>query len=235
MVRLITFLLCAPSICALYAQDAERAIRKGNQAYEKGDAPGAVRAYEQAAKDERAMFNLGNAWYGQDSMARAQQAFENAAAMAKGGQAQARAYYNLGNAHLTQRKYQEAVNAYKETLKRVPNDEDARYNLALAQKMLERQQQQQNKDKDKGKDKDKQQGQENKQEQAKEEQGQRPQEEQAGKKDGKEDQEQKPLDRIDPKDAQRMLDAAQQQEKNVQDEVRRKLQPKPETPTDKDW
>lgn len=208
---------------------------------EKGNAAAATRAYEQAAKDERGVFNLGNAWYDQDSLARAQQAYESAAAMAKGDQAQARAYHNLGNAQLRQRKFKEAVSAYKEALKRAPADADTRYNLAFAQKMLEQEQKQQkqdkgkdqNKDQDKDKDKDKQQqDQQNKDQQNKQQQDEN-KDGQDKEKQGKEQPQ--PKDRIDPQDAKRMLDAAQQQEKNVQDEVRRKLQPKPATPTDKDW
>lgn len=242
MVRLIALSALLSTACTLHAQEADRAIRKGNAALEKGDAAGATRAYEQAAKDERGVFNLGNAWYDQDSLARAQQAYESAAAMAKDEQAQARAYHNLGNSQLRQRKFQEAVNAYKEALKRAPEDADTRYNLAFAQKMLEEQQKQQQgkgkdpnkdkqqqdqqskeqQDKDKDKDKDKQQEQQDKNGQGKD-------------KDKPAQEQPQPKDRIDPQDAKRMLDAAQQQEKNVQDEVRRKLQPKPIAPTDKDW
>ncbi|MBK8581328.1 MAG: tetratricopeptide repeat protein [Flavobacteriales bacterium] len=130
-ISIISLLLFA---CTGYAQDADRAIRQGNVAMEKGDAAAATRAYEQASKDERGVFNLGNAWYDQDSLARAQQAFETAAAMAKGEQAQARAYHNLGNAQLQQGRFSDAVKAYKEALKRAPNDADTRYNLAFAQK-----------------------------------------------------------------------------------------------------
>ncbi|MBK9421584.1 MAG: tetratricopeptide repeat protein [Flavobacteriales bacterium] len=227
MVRLIALSILFSGACSLHAQEADRAIRKGNTALEKGDAAAATRAYEQAAKDERGVFNLGNAWYGQDSLARAQQAYESAAAMAKGDQAQARAYHNLGNAQLRQRKFQEAVNAYKEALKRSPTDADTRYNLAFAQKMLEQQQKQK---KDEGKDQNKDQDKKKQDEQPKD-----PQNKEGQDKDKEAQEQPQPKDRIDPQDAKRMLDAAQQQEKNVQDEVRRKLQPKPIAPTDKDW
>lgn len=227
MVRLIALSILFSGACSLHAQEADRAIRKGNTALEKGDAAAATRAYEQAAKDERGVFNLGNAWYGQDSLARAQQAYESAAAMAKGDQAQARAYHNLGNAQLRQRKFQEAVNAYKEALKRSPTDADTRYNLAFAQKMLEQQQKQK---KGEGKDQNKDQDKKKQDQQPKD-----PQNKEGQDKDKEAQEQPQPKDRIDPQDAKRMLDAAQQQEKNVQDEVRRKLQPKPIAPTDKDW
>jgi tetratricopeptide (TPR) repeat protein len=232
MARLSLLLLAVAFGPALLAQKLDREIRKGNAAYEKGDMKDAIRSYSKAATDERGLFNLGNAYYRQDSFPASQQAFENAASMAKGNAAQARAYHNLGNTWMQQGKYEEAVNAYKEALKREPNDNDTRYNLAYAQKKLEQQKQQQNKgDKDRNKQgqdqKDQQQGKSGQDQDQKDKQDQQQQQ-------GKQQQQQQ--DRIDPQDAQRMLDAAEQAEKGVQDKVREKLRTgKPKPPTGKDW
>ena len=225
---------------ALHAQKLDHDIRKGNAAYTKGDTKDAIEAYSKAATDERGLFNLGNAYYRQDSFPASQMAFENAAAMAKGNAAQARAYHNLGNSWMQQGKYEEAVNAYKEALKRDPNDSDTRYNLAYAQKKLEQKKQQQNKDnKDQNKQgqnkQDQQQQGKNGQNKDQKDQQQQQQQDQQ-KKDQDKQQQQQQQDRIDPQDAQRMLDAAGQAEKGVQDKVRQKLHPeKPKAPTDKDW
>lgn len=62
----------------------------------------------------------------------------------------AKTYHNIGNAKLQQKKYDEAVEAYKESLRNNPNDEETRYNLAEAMKK-----QQQNKDNQKKDDKTK--------------------------------------------------------------------------------
>jgi len=241
MARLSFLLLAVAFGPALHAQLLDRDIRKGNTAYAKGDTKEAIESYAKAATDERGLFNLGNAYYRQDSFPASQRAFENAAAMAKGNAAQARAYHNLGNSWMQQGKYEEAANAYKEALKRDPNDNDTRYNLAYAQKKLEQQKQQQNKD---GKDQNKQgqnkqdqqqQGKngQNKDQKDKQDQQQQPQDQQ--KKD-QEKQQQQQQDRIDPQDAKRMLDAAEQAEKDVQDKVREKLHAgKPKPPTGKDW
>ena len=157
MARMTLILIAVTCSCGLQAQEVDRSLRKGNSAYEKGDLKDAVTNYSGAAKDERGMFNLGNAYYRQDSTALAQRTYENAASMAKGAPAQARAYHNLGNSWMRQGNYQEAANAYKEALKRTPDDDDTRYNLAYAQKKLaQQQQQQQNKDQNKDqKDQDK--------------------------------------------------------------------------------
>ena len=238
MARLTFILLALACACGLRAQEVDRSLRKGNSAYEKGDLKNAITDYSGAAKDERGMFNLGNAYYRQDSVALAQRTYENAASMAKGAPAQARAYHNLGNSWMRQGKYQEAVNAYKEALKRTPGDGDTRYNLAYAQKKLAQQQQQQKKDQNKDqKDQgDQKQDQQNKDQQDKDQQKKDDQQKDGQPKDDQDKKQQPPQQqRIDPQDAQRMLDAAQQQEKEVQDKVRRIMQPKPAAPTDKDW
>ena len=56
---------------------------------------------------------------------------------------QALIYYNQGNAHFRMNEFDAAIEAYKQTLRRTPDDQDAKYNLELAQKILEQQQQQQ--------------------------------------------------------------------------------------------
>ena len=230
MERLILLTTLALLSAALQAQQVERHLREGNARYENGDMPGAVEAYSKAAGDERGLFNRGNAYYRQDSLADATQAYEQAASMARTPQAQAKAYHNLGNSHMGQKNYQEAVQAYQEALKRTPSDEDTRYNLAYAQKMLaaqQKQQQQQGKNKN-----DQQQDQQEKDQQNKDKQQQGKQQEQ-DKQHG--DKQEQPQDRIDPMDAKRMLDAAQQQEKEVQNKVRKLMQPKPAQPAEKDW
>ena len=55
----------------------------------------------------------------------------------------------LSDGLLKSKKYEDALNAYKNSLKNNPNDEDTRYNYFYAQQMLKQQQQQQKKDNDK--------------------------------------------------------------------------------------
>ena len=49
---------------------------------------------------------------------------------------------------MEQKQYQPAVDAYKNSLRNNPNDDETRYNLAVAQKLLEKEKQDK-KDKDK--------------------------------------------------------------------------------------
>lgn len=55
--------------------------------------------------------------------------------------------YNKGNALAQSGKFEESIEAYKESLKLDPENEDAKYNKKLVEKELEKQKQQQNKDK----------------------------------------------------------------------------------------
>jgi tetratricopeptide (TPR) repeat protein len=208
----------------------------------------AARAYERAAADERGSFNLGNALYRQQQYDQARQRYESAAAMAHDPKAQAHAYHNLGNSMLELKKPEEAINAYKEALKRDPADEDTRYNLAYAQRLLRQQQQQQkndpNKDqKDKEQQKKDQQQDQQKQDQQQDQQKKDQQQEQQQQQDqqqqkGQQDQQQAQQPRegqIDKRDAERILDALNRQEKDVQDRVRSKRRVAVRVPIEKDW
>ena len=52
------------------------------------------------------------------------------------------AYYNLGNIDFSREQYQQAIDNYKNCLRRNPDDDKARQNLRLAQKKLQEQQNQ---------------------------------------------------------------------------------------------
>jgi tetratricopeptide (TPR) repeat protein len=88
-------------------------------------------------KSETAKYNLGNAYYDRDKNGEAGQRFRQAAAVADSKEAKHKAFHNLGNTFMNEKKYQEAVDAYKNALRSNPTDDETRYNLALAKKMLE--------------------------------------------------------------------------------------------------
>jgi len=139
--------------------------------------------------------------------------------------------FNLGNSYLSLKKYQEAVDSYKESLRRNPADMDAKSNLAYAQKMLKDQQKkdQQNKNnkndnKNKNKqDQDKQN--QNKQDQNKQNQNQNKQDQDKQNQDqNKQNQDKqnqsgsKP--KISPQAASQMLQAIQDKEDKTQEKVK---------------
>ena len=207
----------------------------------------------------RAILNLGNAHMGLEEAEAAAERFRAAAEATSDRQQQARAYHNLGNALLGMQQPGPAVEAYKQALRRVPSDEDTRYNLALAQRLLEEQEQQQDQDQDSedqqdddeqdgdgdgDKDQDGDGDEEQDQEQDGDQDGepdqdteQEQQQPQDG--DGKDEREQQPQEQrvegISPEDAQRLLDALERQEREVQEKVMEKLRPAERKPGEKDW
>lgn len=67
-----------------------------------------------------------------------------------------KAYHNLGNAYMAQKDYAQAVKAYKDALRNNPADDETRYNLAVAQDMLEKNpDQNEDNDQDQSEDQDK--------------------------------------------------------------------------------
>lgn len=129
-------------------------VRKGNDLYEKKNFVDAEVQYKKAIATNpnypRANYNLGNAVYEQNRFKEAIPSYELAAKTSEDKTLKAQAFHNAGNAYFAEKDYTNAVEAYKNSLRQDPKDEETRYNLALAQKMLEQQQNQddQNKDKD---------------------------------------------------------------------------------------
>src|SRR5690606_11756930 len=87
---------------------------------------------------ETAKYNLGTAYYGKEKNAEAMLRFKQAATTATEKSEKHKAFHNLGNTFMNEKKYTEAVEAYKNALRNNPNDDETRYNLALAKDMLEK-------------------------------------------------------------------------------------------------
>jgi len=127
-------------------------------------------------KSETAKYNLGNAYYNKKKNDEAMSRFQQAAAVATSKDDKHGAYHNLGNTYMNAKKYQDAVDAYKNALRNNPNDDETRYNLALAKDMLEKNPPKggdgDNKDQDKDQDKnDKEENQDKKDEDGKDKEG----------------------------------------------------------------
>ena len=65
----------------------------------------------------------------------------------------AKTYHNIGNAHLKQKNYKQAVEAYKKSLRNNPSDEQTRYNLAEALKKKKKEEEKKDKKKNEEKKK----------------------------------------------------------------------------------
>jgi Ca-activated chloride channel homolog len=211
------FLLVLPAF-AQFANPRSDA-RSGNAAYSNGRFKEAETSYRDALKQDNTLregtFNLGDALYKQKKYDEAADQFRLLADNSKAARSlRSQSYHNLGNTFLQGKKLQESVEAYKNALRFNPTDEDARHNLAYAQKfLLQQQQEQQKKNQDKQKQDQKQdqqqeqqQNQDNKNNQDQNKQNQQPQQPQQSQTQPK----------LSKADAERILDALNNEEKNIQ-------------------
>ncbi len=146
---LLLFTLQNPSFAFIYGKK----INQGNKLYKKQNYAAAEIKYREALTSKQnlpALFNLGNSLYRQEKYEESERCFNTVANEAqKNTKLKQKAFYNQGNAQFRQQNYEGAIKSYEEALKLNPKDEDARYNLELAKKMLQlpknqRQQQKQN-------------------------------------------------------------------------------------------
>jgi len=128
-----------------------------------------------------------------------------------------------------QQKLQEAVESYKQSLRQNPGDMDAKYNLEYARRLLKQQQQQQQDQDQQQKD---QQDQKNQQDQNKDQN--KDQQNQQNPSDAPSGQPRESSGAIDQKDAQRLLEAIQNDEKAVQEKVQRQMN-RQTRQLDKNW
>lgn len=225
MNRLISFfVLLVIAIAAqetiLWAQKEVRSLeRKGNKHYRKGDLSKAEIEYRKALEINRhspeATYNLANTLIKTSRLEEAQQKYtELLEQPGLSREKRADAAHNLGNSFMAAKKYSEAIEAYKQSLIARPSDHETRYNLALAQKLLQQQQQ------------DQQQNKQNQQQQDKQEQQdqQKDQQPQNDKKDKTQEQQQDKPEQMSKDNAQKILDAFLKDEKNTQQKVEKAKQ-----------
>ncbi len=125
------------------AQDDQSLLIKGNELYKNRQYDEAAAQYQKATdineKNPKAQYNLGNALYRSKKNADAQKAFDAAAESAKDQAIKSKALYNKGVTFSSEKKLIESIDAYKETLKLNPDDNEARENLQKALNELKKQ------------------------------------------------------------------------------------------------
>ena len=202
-------------------------------------------------------YNLGNAYYKSElydeAMLRHLEAINNSGLKLE----KHKAYHNIGNTLMQQKRCKEAVSAYKNALRNSPSDDESRYNLALAQECAKEQGDGKGEDKDKDENKDdKENSDENKDNEEKnKDKGGEDEEKKEG--DDKEDEDGKPKDdngnqndkdpkkdkgqpkpqpgKMSPQQVKNLLEAMNNEEKKVQEKMNASKTKGVKIQTEKDW
>ncbi|MDI6780192.1 MAG: tetratricopeptide repeat protein [Bacteroidota bacterium] len=222
--KLIIYILL---FCSVGLAQSERSlIREGNIFYKDGKYTDSEVNYRKSLEQNKdshiGIFNLGDALYKQEKFEEAAEQFRIATTKETNNQTKAQAYHNLGNSLLKVQKLPESIEAYKNSLKINPKDFDTKYNLEYAKALLKQQQQQQQKQDKNQQKQDKQKRDQQKEEQQKQEQQ---------KQDQQKAQQQK--QQISKEDAERMLEALKNEEKDVQKKLKKKAPAR--ISIEKDW
>ncbi len=199
------------------AQNSNTLIKNGNEAYGKKEYDVAAESYqkvtEQDPDNEKALFNLGNALYKKGTAEEALPFYDAAIKKSKSNTDKAAAWYNKGVVFQNNKKLPDCIDAYKNALRLNPKDEEARFNLQKAILQQQQQQKEQQDNKDKKKEDPKQQQKEDKE---------------------KKEQPKPQPSKMTQKEADEKLKALMQQEKKLQNKLRKVDAASPNKP-EKDW
>ena len=206
------------SVGEAFAQSYRDYIRRGNRQYRDSVYDKAQVQYQKGfEKDSNSVqinYNLANSLMLQGQPKEAMRLYEKASKVEHNRVRRHQIFHNMGVILQSQKQFGPAVEAYKEALRCDPSDNETRYNLVLCQHQLKNQQDNQNQDQnqDQNENKDKQ-----------EQQQQKQQQDQQQKQD-KQEQQQQQENQMSRENAEQMLNAAMQNERQTQDKVKKQLQ-----------
>lgn len=246
-------------------QKATNLVYKANELIDEDNYIEAEMEYRKAISEAPnktvGAYNLAHSYFRKGNFDEALYRSQEAAKNATTKDEKHRAYHNIGNILMQNELCKEAVEAFKDALRNNPNDEETRYNYALAKECAEQQKdgggEDDKKDEDKEEEKDKEEEQkkedENKKEQDKKDEGDKDkkegdkEEDENGKpkddkkddgKGDKEDKNQKPKPKpgqMSPQQIKNILEAMQNQEQKVQEKINAEKQKGAKIKTEKDW
>lgn len=252
----------------LAMQKANDYVYQGNEKANSEDYIAAEMDYRKAISSQETnvagAYNLGTSYYKKGNLDEALYRLTQAAKNATNKENKHKAYHNIGNILMQNKKCKEAVEAYKNALRNNPSDEETRYNLGLAKECAEQQEDQQdqnqdqnedqenkdeNKDQEDQKDKEGDNKEDNKDEGDQDKKDGEDQEDDKGEpKDNKQDQgkegdnekkeQQKPQQQpgqLSPQQIKNLLEAMNNQEEKVQEKINAEKQKGVKVQTDKDW
>ena len=231
---LLIIVLILPAIVA-FSQNERKFIRNGNKFFMEavtdttqmntGKFNSAEKEYRKALEKKQDApkwdFNLADALYKQMRFEEAVEKFSELTDKMETPEEKARVLHNMGNSQLMQQKIDESIESYKEALRLNPNDMETKYNLAYAQN-LKKQQQDQDQDNKNQDNEDQQQDQD--QDNSSQDQNQN------------QDQSNQQQNKISREDAEQLLQALQNDERDIQNKVNNeKAAQAQSTRVEKEW
>ena len=209
--RVVTLFLLMVSV-STFAQTDRQYLRQGNKQFNAGDYANAEVSYRKAIeknpRNPQAIYNLGNALMAQKKDSASIEQFQKAAKLETNPLRKYQSFHNIGVICQSHKMYGEAIEAYKSALRLNPDDDETRYNLVLCKHQKQKQ------------DQKKQDQQQNKNDQKKDDKKEQQQQDQ--KKQDK--QQEKPKPQMSKDNAEQLLNAAMQQEKQTQDRLKKAQQ-----------
>lgn len=221
---MILMLLAVAS--ASFAQNDRDYIRRGNRLYRAKKFNKAEVEYRKAvaanSENPQAVYNLGCAMMMIQKDSVAVTYFERASQLEQNKLRRAKSNHNIGVILQNHKMYDKAIEAYKNALRDNPNDNETRYNLALCKKLLKKQP----KDKDRKKDNKNKDKKQNKQDKDRNNDK---------KDDNKKQKEQPRKEHMSKDNAEQLLNAAMQDEKQTQQRLQKAMQRPRRNRSQKNW
>lgn len=242
-------------------------VYEGNTLIEDDKFISAEKEYRRAISENptsvAGSYNLGNSYFKKGSYEEALYRQQQAAKMATEKNEKHKAFHNIGNILMKNKKCKEAVEAYKNALRNDPTDDETRYNLGLAKECAEQQKDDQpdeNQERDKKDEKKDQDKDQNDQDKDNKDQQDQDNQDKKDKKDDQKDQDKKEGDdekdqenpqddkgdqdqnqqqpqpgKLSPQQIKNLLEAMNNHEQKVQEKVNAEKQKGVKVKTDKDW
>ena len=217
---IIIIALLQPHLLA--AQNDRTYIRMGNRYFGQGDYAKAEILYRKAialnSNNPQAVYNLGCALQAQQKDSAAIKQYECAGKIESNKVRKSKSYHNIGVICQSHKMYKEAIEAYKESLRANPIDNETRYNYMLCKHLLKNTKNQNDKNKNKYNKQNNKNNQQNKDNQQQ-----------------NKDKKQQNKEQMSKDNAEQLLNAAIQEEKATQQRLKKMMQNPQKQNLDKNW
>ena len=218
--RRIFVIICVLISTLSFSQDKVELLNKGNEYFQEGDFEKAEEYYKESLEVDnqyyKANLNTGHSLFrqafsliqkqdttGLKKCSDAELFYKNSVELTENKNDKSESLYNLGNAQILSQNLEESIESYKQSLRLIPGNMNAKHNLALAQYLLNK----------------KQKNQEN-QENSKEEDNKEKKQDQNKEDKQKEKEEKK--EELSKEEIEQILKALEREEKEVQEDLQKK-------------